>query len=65
MSARYAASVVQIQETGEEAVLCTFYKHDPDVAEDRACQYINDRDLDNQYPESKFVVRVRKEVPVW
>jgi hypothetical protein len=48
-------------ETGEEQCLCRFFKDDPDMAEDRACQWINDRDLDNQFPESQFVVRVRKQ----
>lgn len=54
----YCAKVIQILETGEEVCLAEFKRDDPDLAEDRACEWINNRDLDNQYPESEFVVRL-------
>lgn len=56
----YVANVVQIQETGEEMIVRTVTHGDPDIAEDRACAYINNNDLDSQYPESRFVVRVHR-----
>jgi len=57
----YRAKVMQRTETGEEFCLREFCHEDPDSAEDRACRYINDRDLDNQYPESEFYVDLARE----
>ena len=57
----YHAKVMQRMETGEVVCLREFRNADPDVAEDRACEWINDRDLDNQYPESEFFVDVSRE----
>ena len=57
----YHAKVMQRMETGEVVCLREFGNADPDVAEDRACEWINDRDLDNQYPESEFYVDLERE----
>ena len=57
----YSAKVIQRTETGEEFCIREFFHEDPDCAEDRACAYINDRDLDNQYPESEFYVDLSPE----
>lgn len=57
----YIAKVMQRTETGEEFCLREFRHGDPDYAEDRACMYINDRDLDNQHPESEFYVDLERE----
>lgn len=57
----YCAKVIQIAETGEEFCLREFRRETYDEAEDRACEWANDRDLDNQYPESTIDVRVEKE----
>lgn len=57
----YHAKVMQRMETGEVVCLRELRNADPDVAEDRACEWINDRDLDNQYPESEFFVDLERE----
>jgi len=57
----YHAKVMQRMETGEVVCLRELRNADPDVAEDRACERINDRDLDNQYPESEFFVDLERE----
>ena len=61
----YIAKVMQRTETSEEFCLREFKNSSFDEAEDRACEYINDRDLDNEHPESGFFVVMEKVGGPW
>lgn len=62
---KYIARVMQREETGEEQCLREFCGSDYDDTEDRAAEWINDRDLDNQYPESVFFIAMEREEHLW
>lgn len=56
----YEARLIQIDELGEERCLYSCRRETADEAEDRVCEWANDRDVDNQYPESHFRIEVNR-----